>query len=322
MLAEWLDQAIDWFSNLWPALHFFNLTYNVRGLIAVLFVSLICGAVSSMVLGNRMAFFSSALTHSAFAGVSLGFLLALASGVRNESEFYPWLIPTMVVFGVLVGLAIAWVRERTSLTSDTVIGVFNAGALGFGAILLSIVSRRQYFSVENFLFGSIYSLNSHDLINLFALAVLTAIVLIWLYNEMVFTSFNPSLARSRGIRVQLCNYLFIALLAIIINLCLKTVGVLLVHAFLIVPAATAANISRNLRQFFWWTILISVLSGLVSQWISWQVFISAGPGEQPLRIGVGGAMVLFSVILFFLSMPFGVYLRYRAKLKKEKATVT
>lgn len=315
MFAEWLDQGIQWFTEQWPRYHFFNLSYNVYGLIAILLVSLVCGAVSSLVVGNRMAFFSSALTHSAFAGVSLGFLLALISGAKNESEFYQWLTPVMVGFGVLVGIGIAWVREKTSLASDTVIGVFNAGALGFGALLLGIISRRKYFSAENFLFGSVYTLTAEDLIHLIVLSILTAIVFVWLYNEMVFTSFNQSLARTRGVRVRLCNYIFIALLAMVINVCLKTVGVLLVHALLIVPAATAAHLCRNLRQLFWWTIILCTSVGILSQWISWQVSISDMGGGQPLRFSIGGVMVVLSVILFFASMALRAILSATAKRK-------
>src|SRR5207248_3354214 len=109
-----------------PIDSFLSQPSNVRGLLAVVLVSLLCGTVSSLVVGNRMAFFSDALAHCAFAGVALGLLIGIASGStarRDQWDFYQqWIIPlVMVSFGVLVGLLIAYVREKTGLASDTVI---------------------------------------------------------------------------------------------------------------------------------------------------------------------------------------------------------
>src|SRR5262245_51342378 len=115
MLSGWLDGIIRAFNNLFPPNTFFNLDFQVRGTLAVLLVGLVCGAVGSLVVGNRMAFFSDALAHCAFAGVALGVLVALFAGVRNKDEFYDWILPIMVVFGIVVGLLIAYVREKTNL---------------------------------------------------------------------------------------------------------------------------------------------------------------------------------------------------------------
>ncbi len=304
MLAHLLDRAIHWFTTLFPEGTFFNLDFMVRGTLAVLLVSLVCGSVGSLVAGNRMAFFSDALAHCAFAGVAIGFLLALSAGVRTQGEFTRWVTPVMLIFGVIVGIGIAFVREQTNLASDTVIGIFFAGAVGFGAILFNIVTRRRYFSPETFLFGDPLQVQSEDLIELMILAVCTAGMLLWLYNDLVFTSFNTSLARSRQIRIRLCNYAFVVLLALIVNLCLKTVGVLLINAMLIVPAATAANVARNMRQLFWVTIGLCLFVGVAGQSLSWSltVYLSHhGLGEEA-RLGVGGTMVVLSVMLFFLSM--------------------
>jgi zinc transport system permease protein len=301
MLTQSLDQAIDSFTNLFSPYSYLNSSLNVKGLLAVVLVSLICGAVGALVVGNRMAFFSDALAHCAFAGITLGILLALAAGVRTRDEFYDWATPAMIGFGILVGVGIAFVREKTSLASDTVIGVFFAGAMGLGAMLLKGL-RRNYFDPENFLFGDIVTVTGQDLLQLFLLAVVTAVVLMWMYNGLLFTSFNPSLARSRKLPTRVYNYVFIVLLALIVNLCLKTVGVLLINAMLIVPAATAANVSRNMRQMFWCTVGLCLVVGLAGQWLSWSVGIPDPAGDRPIHFGVGGTMVVLSVLLFFLSM--------------------
>lgn len=308
MLTSWLEQTIDAIARQLPPDNFFHYTYNIRALLAVILVSLICGAVGSLVVGNRMAFFSDALAHCSFAGIALGFLTALLIGIVSERDFVNSAFLVMILFGILVGLAIAYVREKTTLASDTVIGVFFAGAIGFGAMMLKGIGRRRYFTPESFLFGADpINVSESDLLWLLVLACLTALFLALLYNQLLFTSFNPSLARSRNIRLRLCNYLFIALLALIVNLCLKTVGALLINALLIVPAATANNLARNMRQMFWWTTGLSLFVGIAGQWLS-SVSIPMSTGA-PLSFGIAGTIVVLSVVLFFVSMLVGPRLR-------------
>jgi zinc transport system permease protein len=309
-LVRWFDACIDALAKLAPDQTFLNFAPNLRGLLAVVLVCLICGAVGSLVMGNRMAFLSDALAHCAFAGVALGLLLGLVAGATKDSAFYSvGLLIVMVGFGIVFGLAIAFVREHTALASDTVIGVFFAGAIGFGAMLLQALAKRAYINPENFLFGDPVNVSSRDLLILIALAVVTAGVLAFKYNEFVFTSFNASLARSRRVPIRFCNYLLVVLLALIINLCLKTVGALLINALLIVPAATASNLSRNLREMFWWSTGLCLAVGVAGPWASWELGIPDPTTGEILHFGWSGLIVVFSVILFFASMVVGPLLR-------------
>jgi zinc transport system permease protein len=277
--------------------------YYVYPGLAIVLVSLVCGAVGSLVVGNRMAFFSDALAHCAFAGVALGILLALAGGAQlseiRQSRYFITLV--MVGFGVLIGLAIAFVREQTALSNDTVIGVFFAGAMGLGAMLLKAVSSRGYFNLENFLFGEPGTATAPEIDLLFWLAVVTACFLMFFYNHMVFASFSPSLARSRRVPARISQYLFITLLGMIVNLSIQIVGVLLINALLIVPAATAANLSRNMRQFYRRSILLAAGVGFFGYWGSLHLQIP-DPPRDPLKFGTSGVIVVLSVLLFFASM--------------------
>jgi zinc transport system permease protein len=325
--SDWLERAIDTFCEQFrPHDHpefttYLNMYSTVSGLLAILLVALVCGAVGSLVIGNRMAFFSDALAHCAFAGISLGFLTALFTGALQNGRvnFFDWATPIMVGFGITVGIAIAFVREKTSLSSDTVIGVFFAGAMGFGAMLLQGIAQfgKHYFEPEKFLFGTASAVSSSDLKLLFVLVLLTGVVLSFLYNQLLFTSFNPSLARTRRVPVRLCSYLFIVLLAIIINLCLKTVGALLINALLIVPAATAGNLVRNLRQMFWVTIGLAVTVGVTGHALSYHLRPRLPDGSR-LQFGVGGLVVVLSVLLFFASMAL-VSLRRALNRKRAHA---
>lgn len=273
--------------------------YELRALLAVLFVTTVCGLVGALVVGNRMAFFSDAMSHCAFAGISLGLLIALSSGLTAQSDEVQWLVPlVMATFGALVGVGIAFVRENTALASDTVIGVFFAGAIGFGAMLLTAFSRSRLFDPERFLFGGPVLVRDFDLITLAVILVATAGVLAWRYNQFVLASLNPSLARSRGIKVAFNNYVFIVLLALIVNFSISAVGVLLINAMLIVPAATASNLAQDMRGLFRYTLGLSVGTGLVGLYLSLTVRFEFGAGQ----FGASGAIICLGVILFALSL--------------------
>ncbi len=295
MQIDWLSALIDR-----TASTFGVLTVDVMAFAVVIVVGTICGAMGSIVVSCRMAFFSDALAHCAFAGIALGMLGLLAADALKASGY--WVLPTvMVAFGVIVGVAIVYVRETTGLASDTVIGVFFAGAVGFGGMLYSSLGKKTNLSPEMFLFGSPLYVQETDLLALILLAVLLVLVLCCLFNHFVLSSINPSLARSRNVSVRLCNYSFIILLALIVNLSLRAVGALLINAMLVVPAATAANVSRNIRQMFWLSVVLSLASGLGGLWLSSVVRVQVGPGA-PLEFGPAGTIVVVGVLLFFASV--------------------
>lgn len=303
-----LDRWLHFLADMAPTGSFFAFTFNLKALLALVLVSLSCGAVGALVVGGRMAFFSDALAHCAFASVSIGFILftTVVMQFRPQADFWDWVTPVMLAFGMLVGYGIAYVRERTGLASDTVIGVFFAFAIGLAAMLGKIMQSRELFRLEDFLFGDPLLVRSEDLIYLLILAVVTLCALTLSFNQLLLSSFNPSLARSRRVPIRLLSYLFIMLLALVVNLCVRTVGVLLINALLVVPAATAANVSRNLRQVFWGTVLLCLISSLLGQAISWEI-----ESQTRLRLGIPGTIILVSVSLFVLSAIVGPLLRDR-----------
>jgi zinc transport system permease protein len=295
-LERW---AQGWFG--WPG-------YQLGALLAVLLVSALCGMVGALVVGNRMAFFSDAMAHCAFAGISLGLLIAFATGFSAGSPELQWLLPLiMAAFGALVGAGIVFVQERTGLANDTVIGVFFAGAIGFGAMILYGFRDRRTFDPERFLFGGPILVQPHDLLILAILLVLTGLLFLWKYNQFVLASVNPSLARSRRVPVALNSYLFVLLLALIVNFSISAVGVLLINGLLIVPAATASNCSLNMRQMFRRTLGLSLFSGLLGLVVSWSVVLPVGAG-QAKEFGTSGTITCIAVVLFAGSMGFS-YLR-------------
>ncbi len=304
-LAECLVQLTLSITKLFPEGTIGSFQINIYSFLSILLVSLICGAVGSLVVGNRMAFFSDALAHCSFAGIALGLLLGLILRVTNSEDFKQWILLIMVVFGIVVGLLIALVQEKSGLPNDTVIGVFFAGAIGLGAMVVKIGNNRPYFNLESFLFGNPLTVTPQEILWLLFLLVVTWAFLIPNYNTLVFASFNSSLALSRQLRVRLCRYLFIALLGLIVNLCLQIVGVLLVNALLIVPAATAANFARNMRQHFWGAIALCLFAGWFGVVLSWEVVLRDPLTTRPLQFGQGGTIVVLSVLCFIVSLKVG-----------------
>jgi zinc transport system permease protein len=284
--------------------------YELGALLAVILVSAICGTVGALVVGNRMAFFSDAMAHCAFAGISLGLLIALSTGFTRSSPELQWLLPLlMAAFGAMIGVGIVFVQERTGLANDTVIGVFFAGAIGFGAMILYGVRDKSMFDPERFLFGGPSLVTLTDLIILAVLLVVTVVLFLWKYNQFVLASFNPSLARTRRIPVVLNNYLFVLLLALIVNFSISAVGVLLINGLLFVPAAAASNLSLNMRQMFRYTFGLSLLIGLLGLFVSWHFELRIGSGP-PREFGVSGTITCIGVLAFAGSMAFA-HLRRR-----------
>ena len=277
--------------------------HEVNAILAITLVGLVCGSVGSLVIGNRMSFFSDAMAHCAFAGVALGLLSVLIVDPLNrkiDDSPYRWLVPfVMIAFGAVVGVGIAFFRERSNLAADSIIGVFFALAIGFGAMLIPEVNKRgQRFDPEAFLFGSPMFAQAEDQLLLMALALLVFGFILLRFNAVVFASFSPSLARSRRVEVRLNHYLFVVLLSLVVNLSIKAVGVLLINALLVVPAAAAANAARNMRQLFVLSLTITLGCGWTGYFISRNWVMNLG-GDRVFEFRTGGTIVVLTVFCFF-----------------------
>jgi zinc transport system permease protein len=295
-ITDCLESCVTAITQLGPPGYIWKYDFNVRAFFALTLVALVSGTVGSLVVSNRMAFFSDALAHCAFAGVAVGLFIALLFGVKG-ADFHHEITLIRVGFGIVFGLMIAYVHASTGLPSDTVIGVFFAAALGLGGIFARAVRGSQILDLEKFIFGDPLAVSYEDILWLILLALLTALFLAFWYNSLLFGSFNASLARSRRVPAELSRYLFIVLLGVIVNLCQQTVGVLLINGLLIVPGATAANLSQNMRQLLWRSLAISLICGVSGLWLSWEIY-----NWFNLEIGVGGMVLVLSVVMFALSM--------------------
>ena len=299
MLVEWMNHFV-----LSTAQACGVATFEVRAILALLLVAIACGTLGSLVIGNRMAFFSDAMAHTAMAGVTFALLiLVLSFNIKStrDADQYLWILPlVMATFGTVIGLMIAVIQERTSLSSDTVIGVFFALSLGFAGLLLPELRKRINLELEGILFGQLFLIDDVRLLILLGMAIITCVVVTLKYNSFLLGSFNPSLANSRGLSVRWNNYLFVVLLALVVNLSIYAVGVLLINALLVVPAAAAANVSRNLRRMFWFTLVGCVACSIIGYLFSSRTVLAIGDLQMP--VGPSGAVVVACVVWFMVSL--------------------
>ena len=252
-------------------------TFVLRALIGLLLLTPLCGAMGIMVVNFRMAFFSDTISHSAFTGIALGLLF----GVN------PWV--TLVAFGVVVGLGIIRVKKHSELSTDTVIGVFFSTVIAIGIAIIS-VRRGLSRDLQSYLFGDVLTINEAELTAMIALFVV-AFIFIWLtYNKLLMIGLHEDLASSKGFNTTLYEYAFSAILAIVVTFSIRAVGLLLVTALLILPAASARNMARSSGALFWWSILFSLISGVLGL-----------AGSLIWNMATGASVILAASALFVLT---------------------
>ena len=251
-----------------------------QALLGLLLLAPMAAVMGIIVVNFRMAFFSDAISHSAFAGVALGLIFSVDPN---------W---TMPAFGLLVGLGIMIMQRHSNLSSDTVIGVFFSAMVAFG---LAIVSRDRSLArdLQRFLYGDILTISDGQILCLMALFLILMTFQAVSYNHLLYIGLNPTLAQAHRVRVAVHQYLFTGLLALIVMFAVQAVGVLLVTALLIVPAAAARNLARSAGAMFWWALLISLSSAVAGLLIS---------AQDWARTATGATIIIVACGWFLLSM--------------------
>lgn len=248
-----------------------------NAVLAVLLITPLLGMLGTMAVNHNMAFFSDALGHSALTGIALGVVL----GIDNE-------LVSMVAFGVLLALIITKVRSAGTASADTVISVFSSAAIALGLVILSAGGGFSKYS--SYLIGDILSVTPSEIALLAVTLVIVTAIWYFLYNKLMLVSINRELAASRGVRVNLVENLFVVLVAVVVMLSIKWVGVLLINSLLILPAACARNFAKNSRQYLFGSVGISLFSGIGGVIASFYFNTSAG-----------ATIVLVSAVIFFVS---------------------
>lgn len=254
-----------WYSLL-DALPFemFHWDFMKNALLAILLMAPLFGLMSTMIVTGKMSFFSDALGHSAFTGIAIGCICGVAAPT--------WVA---VLFSVVFALLFSYVRSRSNHAADTLIGVFSSTAVALG-IFIATMGGSSFTKYNRYLIGDVLSVTPSQ-IGILAL-VLVAVVVFWILfsNRMTLVSIHPHLASSRGIKTAVMQALFTVAIAVVVTLAISWVGLLILNSLLVLPAASARNISRNLRQYHSISILLALISGIGGLSVSYYLGTSTG----------------------------------------------
>jgi len=256
--------------NLWYAIcnalpvDMLHWDFMKNALLAVLLMSPLFGLTSTVIVTGKMSFFSDALGHSAFTGIAIGCIFGIAAPT--------WVA---VIFSVIFALLFSFVRSRSNHTADTLIGVFSSTAVALG-IFIATSGGGSFTKYNRYLIGDILSVTANEL-TLLGIALLVALVFwFFLSNHLTLTSVYSQLASSRGIRTNIIQTVFTVFVAVVVTLAISWVGLLILNSLLVLPAAAARNVSKNLRQYHGLSVLFALFAGVLGLVASFYLGSSAG----------------------------------------------
>jgi manganese/iron transport system permease protein len=272
----------------------FQYEYMQRAFVAALVVGTLCSTIGTYVVLRKLSFIGDGIAHASFAGIVVAYLRGL--------DYYVG----ATIVAVVTALGIGFVNRRGKVSLDTAIGVLFTGAFALGVFLMS---RLPHYNVDlsSFLFGNVLAVSKQDLNLILGLAGIVAFSLVLLYRALLYTSFDPVVAEASGIRAGFVEYALLVLLALTIIVSLESVGIVLVAALLVTPAATAFQLTRRFTTMLALSAAIGAFCAVVGLYISYY-----------LQAASGATIVLLATALFFIGMMIGrrpVWLRGAARIR-------
>lgn len=268
-----------WYALL-PNFKWIEYDFMKNALLAILLVTPLFGILGTMVVSNRMAFFSDSLGHGSFTGIAIG---AALGGIKP--------IWAAIVFSILFAMTITVIKNKSKMSTDTIIGVFSSVAISVGIVILSYGGNFKKYS--SYLVGDLLSITPWEIAMLFVVFLVCIIIWVLIFNKVLLISINQSLAASRGINTLLIEILFTSMIAIVVTITIQWVGLLIINSLLVLPAATARNVSSNVRQYHFVSVLTSLISGILGLILSYY-----------LNIATGATIVLVTAVLYFVTLAF------------------
>jgi len=255
--------------------------FMANALLAIILMAPLFGLLSTMIVTGRMSFFSDALGHSAFTGIAIGAICGMAAPIGAA-----------IVFSIVFALLFSYVRSRSNQAADTLIGVFSSAAVALG-IFVATLGGGSFTKYNQYLIGDILSITPGE-IGMLALT-LAGVAAFWAAysNRLVLTSIHPQLASSRGIPVKISNTLFTVAIAVVVTLSISSVGLLILNSLLVLPAAAARNIAKNLKQYHLYAIGFAFISGIGGLIVSYYLGASAGAAISLILAGIFAATFCF-----------------------------
>lgn len=250
-------------------------------LIAILIITPLFGLMGTMIVNKKMAYFSDALGHSALTGIAVG----VVCGIRDTSL-------SMVIFAVAFALMLNKIGSGSTASTDTIISVFSSCSVAVG---LAILSKGGNFSkYSGLLVGDVLSITDREILYLAAIFILTIAFWLVCFNWLNALCIHRALACSKHIPVKWMDNLFAVLVALTVMLSIKWVGILIINALLILPAAAARNLAVNMREYHFFSVLFSMFSGVLGLVFSYYTNVATGP-----------MIVILASVIYFATYFYG-----------------
>lgn len=269
-----------------------------RSLIIAIIVGLLCAVVGSYLMVQRLALLGDAISHSVLPGLAIAFLVGANIFVGA------------FIAGVVSTLLIAWIRTRSPIKEDAAMGIVFSAFFALGITLITTIQKQNKIDLNHFLFGNILGVTFDDVRDTAIIATVVLIVILLLYKELLFYTFDPLGAQAAGLPVNQLNFGLMLLIALTIVASMKAVGVILVLSLLITPGATAYLLVTRLHQVMVLGAVIGIISSISGMYLSYFFNLPSGPA---IVLVVSGLFAL----AFLFSPNYGVFMRWRQVKNKQ-----
>ena len=243
---------------------FIDYEFMRNALVAIILISPIFAILGTMIVNNKMAFFSDALGHSALTGIAIGSIIGISD-----------LNIGMIIFAIGFALLLNFVKNKTSNGADTIISVFSSIAIALGLAILSQTGGFNHYS--SYLVGDILSITEKEILYVFIIAIIVLVFWYFTFNKLHLISINKTLAKSKGIKIKKLDNIFAILIAIVVMVSIRWIGILLINSLLILPAASSRNIAKNMRWYHLYAVIFSLFAGIAGLISSYYFNIPTGP---------------------------------------------
>jgi zinc transport system permease protein len=248
-----------------------------NALIAIIIITPLLAIIGTVIVNHKMAFFSDAIGHSSLTGVALGVLFGI--GASNI---------IVAIFSAVLAIIITILKLKQNSNTDNIISVVSSIGVALGIVVLS--QNGGFSNYTSYIIGDILSITKQEILAILVALVLTVIVMYFAYNKLTLISINSTLAKSRGINVAVYELIFSIVVAIIVALAIKWVGILVINSMIVIPCVTSRGIAKNISQYVIFSIIISMFCGIVGLILSYEFDVSTG-----------ATIVLINGIIYMLS---------------------
>jgi len=254
----------------------FQFTFMQRAFVVSTITGLLCAIIGVYIVLRGMAFIGAGIAHASFGGVALGFLIGI-------NPFF-----TAIIFCIFTAWGIGIISEKKRVKEDTAVGIFFASTMALGVLFVGFI-KGYNIDIFGYIFGNILSVSAFDVWSSLLLALIVITVIILYYKEFLYITFDIEMATVTGLPVRLLNFIMLTLVALTIVISIKSVGIVLVSALIVTPAAAAYQLTDNFRKM----MLLSIMLGIFSSWAG--LILSA-----IFNVASGATIVLTATFIFFV----------------------